>query len=570
MSRWFHAMKCAALLGASVVMPVAASAQSGGLTGQVIPPSQSDTHRVTVAGTEPSPIAEAKPLGPVPSGEQVQVTVFLKPSSRPSQKELIGAGIQRLTRAELEKQFSADPQSLAKVSAFAKANNLTVVDMDPIKGRVILSGTASAIANAFGTGLHSFSLPTGQTFHANVTAATVPANLAPDIQAVLGLDTRPVAWPHFVVSHAAQAQSFNPQQVASLYDFPPGVDGTGQTIAIIELGGGYLQADLDTYFKSFGLRSPQVTAVSVQGVKNSPIDNPPGGKPAWDPNDSEVTLDIEVAGALANGANIVVYFTNSSGEGFANALLDAVLAQPTPSVISISWGAPEDIGRLQYLDLMGTLLYHAAQLGITVVAASGDSGSWDGRKESNGTFFPDKKLHVDFPASSPLVLACGGTTLKASGNQIVSETVWNDNPIQQSATGGGVSVRWAQPPWQASAGVPLNPNGGTGRGVPDVSGDADPYTPYNIFMHGQATSTGGTSAVAPLWAAMIALFDQELGRRVGYINDKLYAMGPQAFHNIVQGSNDVIGLGAYSARPGWNACTGLGSPDAQRILSGLK
>jgi kumamolisin len=569
MLRWFRAMKLGAVLGASVVMPMAASAQSNGLTGQVIPPSQSDTRRVPLQGTESNPIAEAMPAGPVPSREQVQVTVFLKPATPLSPGE--AAGVQRLTSAQYATKFGADPESLAKVSAFAEANGLRVVESDRVKRRVILAGTASAVAKAFGTQLHSFTLSTGQTFHTTVAPATVPANLAPDIDAVLGLDTRPVFSPHFMVSHAATGQGrfFYPQQIASLYDFPPDATGAGQTIAILELGGGFVQKDLDEYFRSLRLRSPKVTAISVGNVSNSPTSDADWAKESEDQKaknpDNEVALDIDVAGVVANGADIAVYFTDATAQGFMNGLLDTIHAQPSPSAISISWGGPEDTLSVQFLNAMSSALFDAERLGITVVAASGDKGSWDGAVDGKGA--PDKKLHVDFPASSPYVLACGGTTLMSTGNKIASETVWH-NPTQ-AATGGGVSVEWARPAWQASAGIPSNPSGGIGRGVPDVAGDADAETGYVISLHGKYSLTGGTSAVAPLWAGLIAIFDQKLGSRLGFVNDKLYAMGSQGFHSIVLGNNDVAGLGAYSAHPGWNACTGLGSPDASKILSGL-
>ncbi len=568
MLRWFRALKFSAVFGATVVMPMAASAQSNGLTDQVIPPAQSDTQthqRVPLQGTELNPIAGALPVGPVPSGEEVQVTVVLKSASPPSREALEGAEVQRLSSAQYANQFGADPASLAKVSAFAEANHLRVVESDPVKRRVILSGTASAIANAFGTQLRSFTLPTGRTFHTTVAPPSVPANLAPDLDAVLGLDTRAFASPHFIVSHAATSRSFSPPQIASLYDFPRDANGAGQTIAILEFGGGFIQKDLDDYFKSLGLRSPKVTAISVDGGSNSP------GVDA----DGEVTLDIEVAGAVANGTNIKVYFApNPTDQEIFNALADAVYDPQTPSVISISWGGPEDNtsdpSNGLYLNAVNLALFDAARLGITVVAASGDKGSWDGGvPDAKGE--PDKNLHADFPASDPWALACGGTTLMSTANAIASETVWHTTSGRNagSATGGGVSVEWGRPLWQASARVPLNRDGGIGRGVPDVAGDGDFDTGYIIHLRGEDISYGGTSAVAPLWAGLIAILNQKLGHRLGFVNDKLYAMGSQGFRGIVHGNNDVANLHAYSAGPGWNACTGLGSPDALKILSGL-
>jgi len=550
MLHWFRAMKFCAAFVATALMVVAASAQSDTQTGR----------RAPLQGTESKPMDEARSIGPVPRDEEVQVTLILKSPSSPSREAVARGTVQRLNAAQFAKRFSASSDALAKVSAFAEANQLTVVESDPIKRRVILSGTASAIATAFGTELHSFALPTGQTFHTTVAPPTVPADLAPVIEAVLGLDTRPVASPHYVVSHAAaQSVYFDPPRIASLYKFPHDADGAGQTIAILEFGGGFNQSDLDEYFASLGLRLPKVTVVSVDGATNSPD---PTRK---EPNpDGEVALDIEVAGAVANGANIAVYFAPNGSQGFVNAILDAIHpenGQQAPSVISISWGGPEDASwSKEDREVLNNALYDAATLGITVIAASGDDGSRDNVK--------DGQLHVDFPASSPYVLATGGTRLAAKANAIASESVWN-NP-SGGATGGGVSTVFERPAWQVSANTPSHPRTGfSGRGVPDVAGDADSGTGYRIHLNGADEIIGGTSAVAPLWAGLIAVLNQKLGQQLGFVNEKLYSMGPQSFRSITSGSNDNAGLGAYDASPGWNACTGLGSPDASQILASL-
>jgi kumamolisin len=181
----------------------------------------------------------------------------------------------------------------------------------------------------------------------------------------------------------------------------------------------------------------------------------------------------------------------------------------------------------------------AATLGVTVCCAAGDNGSGDG--ESDGL------AHVDFPASSPFALACGGTKLTASGTMITSEVVWNEGP--ESATGGGVSSVFSLPSYQSAAHVPpsANPGGGMGRGVPDVAGDADPVTGYQVRVDGQAFVIGGTSAVAPLWAGLIALMNQQLGHPVGFLNPLLYGSlaGRGLFHDITSGNN-----GAYTAQVG--------------------
>jgi kumamolisin len=215
---------------------------------------------------------------------------------------------------------------------------------------------------------------------------------------------------------------------------------------------------------------------------------------------------------------------------------------------------------------MDAAIADAAALGITVCVASGDNGSGDAVN--------DGQVHVDFPASSPHALACGGTTLLAdpSTGVISSEVVWNETASKEGASGGGVSDQFALPAWQANAGVPPlvgGSSGAGGRGVPDVAGNADPTTGYQIFSGGQWQVVGGTSAVAPLWAALISRLADATGQQFGLIQSALYAgVTPGAdvagFNDITSGNN-----GAYAAGPGWDACTGLGSPDGTALLARL-
>jgi kumamolisin len=210
---------------------------------------------------------------------------------------------------------------------------------------------------------------------------------------------------------------------------------------------------------------------------------------------------------------------------------------------------------------MNAALQDAAAVGVTVTIASGDNGSSDGESGA---------LHVDFPAASPYALACGGTTLVGSGTTITSEVVWNETAAKEGATGGGVSAVFPLPSYQQSANVPALPtNGFKGRGVPDVSGDADPVTGYNVLVDGKSEVVGGTSAVAPLWAALVALLNQKLGKNVGFLNPQLYSLGEAVFHDITSGNNDDSKLGYYTARTGWDPCTGLGSPNGAALLSAL-
>jgi len=321
------------------------------------------------------------------------------------------------------------------------------------------------------------------------------------------------------------------------------------------LGGGFNPTDLSNYWSQLNLaKTPTVSAVSVGNGSNNPTGDASGP-------DGEVMLDIEVAGSIAPGANIVAYFAENTDAGFLNAITTAVHdSTNNPSIVSISWGGPESSWTQQAMTSMDEAFQAAAAMGVTVCVAAGDDGSTDGVN--------DGLQHVDFPASSPNVLACGGTHLVASGNSISSETVWNELANNEGATGGGISDVFPLPSYQSGAGVPpsANPNSNVGRGVPDVCGDADPTSGYNTLVDGQSGVIGGTSAVAPLWAGLIALINQSVGKPVGFINPLLYQNASTAtdFNDITSGNN-----GAYSAGPGWDACSGLGSPIGTQIASVL-
>jgi kumamolisin len=331
--------------------------------------------------------------------------------------------------------------------------------------------------------------------------------------------------------------------VASLYDFPRDADGDGQTIGIIELGGGYRPADLQQHFQNLNLRTPPVRAVLVNQANNRPST----------PNsaDAEVMLDLEIAGAVANGASVAVYFSTNTARGFQDALSTAVHDQlHTPSVLSISWGNPEATWTQQSMECFDQVAQEAALLGITVTAASGDHGSTDG--------IAGNQNHADFPASCPHVLGVGGTRLTSVNGTLQNETVWNDGPTG-GATGGGYSNVFQRPEWQAS--VATKPS----RGVPDTASNADPDTGYNILVDGEQAVVGGTSACAPLWAALVARCNQMVNTRLGFINPALYAINQNnGFRDITQGNN-----GAFSATPGWDPCTGLGSPIGTRLLQAI-
>jgi kumamolisin len=489
----------------------------------------------------------------------ISVSVIVKRKNPLSLAELGG---RHVSQEEFSEKYAADSASFDHLREFAHQSGLTVDESASSLARrtIVMRGHIHRIEQAFGVTLNDYEKE-GKKFHSYEGTISMAQQHAEPVEAVLGLDNHPVARPHFRLRDdkrkkhptptpsptppPAQTGSFNPPQVAQLYGFPTGVNGAGQTIGILELGGGYNASDLSTYFSGLGIAEPKVTAVSVDGGANSPGD--PNGA------DGEVALDIEVAGSIASGANIAVYFTPNTNQGFLDALTTALhdTANGPPSVISISWGSAESNYTAQTLTAFDEACQSAAALGITITVASGDNGSTDGGTGNN----------VDFPASSPHVLGCGGTLLTASGNSIASEVVWNDQP-QGGASGGGVSAHFALPSYQANANVPAAPNSAGGRGVPDVSGDASPESGYNVSFDGQNEVVGGTSAVAPLWAALIALLNQQRGSNLGFINPTIYASAENGFNDITQGSN-----GAWNAGPGWDPCTGLGSPNGAQLLT---
>nr|WP_286346783.1 S53 family peptidase [Frondihabitans sucicola] len=450
---------------------------------------------------------------------------------------------------------------------------LTIVESDAATRRVRVSGAAGVVGAVFGTELEAVSseapAPAGvagsRVEHRQRSGGlSIPRALDGVVTAVLGLDDRPQARAQFRIAPAeATTVSFTPVALGQLYEFPAGTDGTGQTVAVIELGGGFAQSDLDAYFGPLGVGSPSVTAVGVDGAANQPGGDPSGA-------DGEVLLDIEVIGALAPKADIVVYFAPNTDAGFVDAIAAAAHATPTPTAMSISWGQSEDQWTTQARAALDDALVDAAALGVTVTAASGDNGSTDGAT--------DGKQHVDFPASSPHLLACGGTSIQATAGAISSETVWN-NGAGRGATGGGISDTFAAPTWQTSAGVP--PTGEqSGRGVPDVAGNADPATGYEVLVDGKRSVIGGTSAVAPLWAALAARLSQSLGAPVGLLGPRLYPSGrrfatsPPAttapFGRAPDGTPAPVSA-RRTARRSWQPCAGERCRAAfvQRRLSGV-
>jgi kumamolisin len=507
-----------------------------------------NSKKIPLQGTEHTVLPGARAIGPTDPHQLIEISLVLKHRQslpKPENESKL------INHADFAGTYGADPAQVDKIRQFARECNLQVLENgDEVRRRTVtLAGTASAMEKAFSVDLNEYEHDEG-SYRGHTGPIQIPEEYASFVSGVFGLDNRPVANPQFRYRGASQAfgarasnLSYTPAQVAKLYAFPANANGAGQTIGLIELGGGYRPADIAQYFHALGLPAPTVKSISVDHGNNRPT--------TAQSADGEVMLDIEVAGAVAPGINIAVYFAPNTARGFQDAMSTAIHDQLNkPCAVSISWGGPESTWTTQSMDNFNQVAQEAGLLGITVTVAAGDNGSSDGVN--------DGKNHVDFPASCPYVLACGGTRLISAKGVITGEMVWNDG-AQGGATGGGFSTVFARPAWQASD--VAQPK----RGVPDVAGNADPETGYNILVDGQQMVVGGTSAVAPLWAALALLLSQKLNRRLGFISPTLYTQDDGDFRDITVGNN-----GAYSAAAGWDPCTGLGSPLGAQLLQALQ
>lgn len=332
-----------------------------------------------------------------------------------------------------------------------------------------------------------------------------------------------------LINNAIGNQSFNGATMASLYGFPRVANpGEGQKIGIVQLGGVYSQDDLQYYFTQQGLgTAPIVNVVTLDGA--SMVD---------DDASVEVALDVQIVAAVCPMATINIYFAPNSMAGFYNAI---EIAAQNNDCVSVSWGTDEAYVSTEHINSFQALISSCKK---PVFVASGDNGSAGNIGIG---------LNVGFPASVPGAIACGGTSIVVSNGAIASETAW-------SGSGGGYSKRYPIPAYQRRI------VGGQARGVPDVSGNADPKSGYNVYVSskGGMMVIGGTSAVAPLWSALVAMINQCSGRsKLGNINASLYGLAG-GFRDVVGGSN-----GAYGAIKSWDAVTGLGVPIGQGLLEGL-
>jgi kumamolisin len=530
-----------------------------------------------IPGSERSPAPKSRLVGPTHPETLIEITILVRGQRSLSEQEaFFGGGMSREAFAEA---YGAKAATLSLVEAFAAEHRLEVVSRDRAKRTVALRGTARQLSLAFGVDLNDYERPDGH-YHGRVGPIHLPSDVAAVVEGVFGLDNRPQAKPHIVMRRdrdlpeadgripvnairpATAPTEFTPVQLAHLYDFPEGSNGAGQTIGIVEFGGGYLEDDLHAYFANLHLKPPDVVAVGVDGAANHPTAPDIRGETP----DSEVMLDIEVAGGAAPGAKLVVYFAPFTERGWVDVLRTAVHDQVhTPTILSISWGWTEglDIWTRQALQAVSDVFKEAAALGVTVLCASGDDGSADEQA--------DGKRHVDFPASCPFVTGVGGTSL-VNWKVFGTEAVWNDGPRATGggAGGGGVSKVFRRPAYQSALAIPPAQEGAVpGRGIPDVAANADPNSGYAVRVRGRSGVAGGTSASAPLWAALVARLNQKLERSLGFLNILIYSKlaGGAAFRDITVGNNDTTGrLGGFPALRGWDAATGWGVPVGSAIL----
>lgn len=482
---------------------------------------------------------------------------------------------QYMTRDELANDYGSDPQALAKIEAYATEHHLVITRNEPGSARLGVAGTVADISDAFGVTLFDYDHPQLRQFHARTGPVKLPPDIAEAVTVVFGLNNHRIMrrGRHLVRQVASEAAKskpwFVPTELAEIYNFPA-VDATKECIGLLEFGGGVEQSDVAAYFKKLGTPAPDVEVIALDKVSTDP---------AADPDSTgEVMLDVDVAGCLAGGAKIAVYFSTFDEKGLVDSLSSVIGdSKNNPSVLSISWGWDENqpfngnsvLWSPAAIDHVNHSFLACAHLGITVCVSTGDDGA-----EAQ---VRDGRAHVNFPATSPYVLAVGGTTLHvrqaAGGQTAINEVVWNDGP--GSGTGGGVSDITPVPEWQTGKVPPsINSPHFAGRAIPNVAAVADPNTGYLVMSGGKLGIVGGTSASAPLWASLVVRLNALLKAKAGNFNTLLYSQfGPAGvLRDIISGNNDTDGLlsGNFQAGPGWDACTGWGVPDGGKLLDALR
>jgi kumamolisin len=546
-----------------------------------------NNRKIALPGSYRSALPGSQLIGDADAAQSITVSVYVRRNPDAPRLPAINryaltlpAQRRQLSEQEIMAAYGASQKDLDAVAQFALRHNLEVVESSAAKRSVRLRATVEDFARAFDVKLQHFSHALGE-YRGRTGPIHIPAELDGIVRGIFGLDNRRLGRSYLQTAHdpvffraAGRLSPFLPTDLAKLYKFPAQFDGTGQCIAILAFNGstmglpgqgkgGYNLGAIQNYFQNVvKVKAPQIVDVVVHGPGNVPGDG------TGDDSSDEIMLDIQVVGATAPGAKLVVYFTEFTEQGWVDAIAAVITDTANkPSVLSCSYGNAEtssDSGNINVrgslwtrsaIEQVNTSFEAAAHKNLTILCAAGDDGS---RDQVGGG-----RSHADFPASSPNVTGCGGTRVIASRGAIAVERVWNDGP--GSAGGGGISDLFPVPSYQNGHGIPpsTNPGHRIGLGVPDVSGLADPATGVIISgLDGKLVQIGGTSATAPLWAGLIARLNQGIGAPIGFMNPLLYGrFSSGVLSDIVRGNN-----GAYRAGPGWDACTGLGSPNGQNLL----
>ena len=548
------------------------SAGVPGGSGKGTANSGQGTHAV-LAGSMRAARPGAKVLGVADPDEWIELTIKLR--RKKALPEMGKAVAKPLSMQELESQYGADAADIDKVKTVLTGFGVKILKEDALSCSIRAGARAEVWESVFQMRLFHYAHSDGN-YRGRKGDLRVPLELQGIIVGVFGLDNRkmvkrrPIHKRKVSLDLAGRAAAsrtwFFPAELATIYSFPAG-DGQGQTVGLLEFGGGYFPDDLATFCKDASISVPTVKTVSVN---NTPTN-------AKDGAEGEVMLDVEVVAGVCPASTIVVYFSSFDEDGWVNIVDTAIHDQTNPlTVISCSWGYAEDAPGAWSSGAQNAIndsLQAATLLGITVCVAAGDDGSDDE--------VGDGHAHVDFPSSSPYVLAVGGTTLKQSSAGKVTETAWKDGDGLRKdnggSTGGGVSTIFPRPLWQTVSVASVNPGSIEGRVVPDVAADASANTGYWTVVDGQGGASGGTSAAAPLWASLIARLNASLGARVGFLSPLLYQagsngepLGQTGCRDITSGNNDTASIGGYSAGPGYDAVTGWGVPIGTALASGLK
>ena len=509
--------------------------------------------------------------GTVPSSEALEVLLLLRDQGATPPRDVFALGSQpihdreHLRHAELLEKSRASRRDIQAVRRFANDHGLAVRRVSAAARTVVLEGRARDMHRAFATKLHVYRRG-DDVFRSHEHAIRLPKELTQIVSGVFGLDNRPVSRrPHFAAGAAAAPPPVNantklPSAFRGLYSFPDHATGKGQCIGVLEFGGGFERTKLTTYLSRLGVSAPKLVVRQIKPARNLPLNKPGALSP-----DVEVYMDLEIVASTAPGSTIVVYFGENTSKGWLETVHTAIFDQENrPAVLSISWGMAEQDWDPQTMRALDEAFRLAAALGITVCCSSGD----------RGVFEAGQPFTVAFPASSPYVLACGGTQLATLPKGTIQESVWNQSRTVGLTSGGGVSRVYDRPPFQSSCKVPTHATtGAPGRAIPDVAANASSLTGFLIFADDTAMSMGGTSAAAPLWAGLVACLNECLNRRIGYLTPLLYTHRGTlhgALRDIVDGNNQMAGRQGYRARRGWDACTGWGSPHGQNLLRWLR